>query len=248
MLITINIFIVSFPSLILSYEQKYLQMAKRVAIIGAGTSGLLAIKCCLEEGLEPVCFEKTKDIGGLWCFREGNEDDAFTTTTVFRSTCTNTSKEIMAFSDFPMPKEFPNYLHNSDLNRYYNLYADKFDLRRHVVFSTIVKHVTPAADYEATGRWTVELENKDGRQWNEVFDAILICNGHHDKPYRPHFPGLEDFEGNVIHTKDYKRPTAFEDKRVLVIGMGNSACDASVEIARMASKVHVHNYNSYLHL
>ena len=132
------------------------------------------------------------------------------------------------------------------MNRYYNLYADRFDLKRHIVFGTIVKHVTPAADYTATGRWTVELEKKDGRKWNEVFDAVLICNGHHGKPHRPDFPGLENFEGDVIHTKDYKRSNAYADKRVLVIGLGKSACDASVEIARMASKVYNRDFLQFL--
>lgn len=43
-------------------------MAKRVAIVGAGVSGLASIKCCLEEGLEPTCFERSDDLGGLWRF------------------------------------------------------------------------------------------------------------------------------------------------------------------------------------
>jgi len=44
-------------------------MAKKVAVIGAGVSGLASLKCCVDEGLEPTCFERTEDIGGLWRFK-----------------------------------------------------------------------------------------------------------------------------------------------------------------------------------
>lgn len=44
-------------------------MAKKVAVIGAGVSGLISLKCCVDEGLDPTCFERTEDIGGLWRFK-----------------------------------------------------------------------------------------------------------------------------------------------------------------------------------
>ena len=47
-------------------------MSRRVAVIGGGASGLTAIKCCLDEGLEPVCYESSDDIGGLWRFKVGH--------------------------------------------------------------------------------------------------------------------------------------------------------------------------------
>jgi dimethylaniline monooxygenase (N-oxide forming) len=87
---------------------------KRVAVIGAGASGLSSIKACLDEDLEPVCFERTGDIGGLWYYtpevREG-------VSCVMKSTVINTSKEIMSYSDFPIPQEFPNFMHNTKVSR-----------------------------------------------------------------------------------------------------------------------------------
>ena len=78
---------------------------KKIAIIGAGCSGLAAIKCCLDEGLEPVCFEMDSDIGGLW-----NYTDNVTVGkgSAYKSLTINTSKEMMAFSDFPPPERFPD--------------------------------------------------------------------------------------------------------------------------------------------
>ncbi|MBN3314854.1 FMO5 monooxygenase, partial [Atractosteus spatula] len=106
-------------------------MACRVAVIGAGCSGLACIKCCLDEGLEPVCFESSDDIGGLWRFKEKPEAGQ---ANIYRSVTVNTSKEIMSYSDFPVPAQFPNYMHNSRLLEYFHLYAEHFQLRPHIRF------------------------------------------------------------------------------------------------------------------
>lgn len=97
-------------------------MSKRVAVVGAGCSGLAAIKCCLEEGLLPTCFESSPDIGGLWNFTEAGLDRRGS---VMYSTIINTSKEMMAFSDLPPPREFPNFMPHSTVLQYFRLYADK---------------------------------------------------------------------------------------------------------------------------
>ena len=219
---------------------------KRVAIIGAGASGLTAIKCCLDEGLEPVCFEKTGQLGGLWCYRE-SEEERDGLGCVFKSTVINTSKEMMCFSDFPIPKEFPNYMHNTYVNRYFHMYTDAFGLREHIHLRTSVKMVTPTDDFDVTGRWSVDIEDRDANKaWTEIFDAVLVCNGHHTYPHVPHFEGLKGFRGEVVHTHDYKRPVGYEDKKVLVVGIGNSACDAAVELSRTASQVN-NVVKSFLH-
>jgi dimethylaniline monooxygenase (N-oxide forming) len=84
----------------------------KVAVIGAGASGLTAIKACLEEGLEPVCFERRDNSGGMWYYSPVAVDGL---ASVMRSTIINTSKEAMAFSDFPPPAENANFMHNSKL-------------------------------------------------------------------------------------------------------------------------------------
>ncbi|XP_010219729.1 PREDICTED: dimethylaniline monooxygenase [N-oxide-forming] 5-like, partial [Tinamus guttatus] len=106
-------------------------MAKKVAIIGAGSSGLCAIKACLQEGLEPVCFERTGDIGGLWRYEEHPEEGR---ASIYKSVIINTSKEMMCFSDFPIPDDFPNYMHNSKIMEYFRMYAQHFHLLPHIRF------------------------------------------------------------------------------------------------------------------
>src|ERR1051326_6589908 len=85
---------------------------QRVAVIGAGVSGLAAAKCLLDEGLEPVVFEQRSEIGGLWNYHEELPDGGGV---MYRSLRTNTSKQTLAFSDFPLPENLPDYLHHTDV-------------------------------------------------------------------------------------------------------------------------------------
>ncbi|XP_062437222.1 flavin-containing monooxygenase 5-like [Rhea pennata] len=210
-------------------------MAKRVAIIGAGSSGLCAIKACLQEGLEPVCFERSRDIGGLWRFEEQPEEGR---ASIYKSVIINTSKEMMCFSDFPIPDDFPNYMHNSKIMEYFRMYAQHFDLLRHIRFKTTVCHVAKRPDFAVTGQWDVVTES-GGEQESAIFDAVLVCSGHHTDAHLPlhTFPGIEKFRGCYLHSRDYKNPQAFTDKRVIVIGIGNSGSDLAVEISQTAKQV-----------
>ncbi|KAI7799413.1 flavin-containing monooxygenase 5-like [Triplophysa rosa] len=213
-------------------------MAKRVAVIGGGTSGLACIKCCLDEGLEPICFESSDDIGGLWRFKE-NPDPA--QASIYQSLIINTSKEMMCYSDFPIPAHFPNYMHHSFIMDYFRVYAEHFQLMRHIRFQTKVLHVTPRPDFPHSGQWDVEIESKDGKREKEVFDAVMVCTGHHCHPHLPlqDFPGIDTFKGKFFHSREYKTPEEWRGKRVVVIGIGNSGGDIAVELGRMAKQVYL---------
>lgn len=210
-------------------------MVARVAVIGAGSSGLVCIKVCVDEGLQPVCFESSDDIGGLWRFKETPEPER---ASIYRSLVVNTSKEMMCFSDFPMPAEYPNYMHNSQLLQYYRLYAEHFDLLRHVHFKTTVRSVTQRADFSESGQWDVVTVNREGEEERHVFDAVLVCSGHYTHPVSPltDFPGYKTFPGRFLHSWEYKDADACRGKRVVVVGIGNSAGDIAVEISRSAEK------------
>jgi len=201
-----------------------------VAVIGAGCAGLLGIKCCLDEGLTPVCYERTDAIGGLWRYTEDVKDGQ---ACVMKSTVINTSKEMTAFSDFPMPAEFPNFMHNKYVLRYFHMYCEKFDLMKHIHFNTEIVRISKHENFSETGQWNVKVrDRKSGKEISEIFDAVLVCTGHHAEKKVPKFEGQEEFQGKVIHSHDYKKPTGFEDKRAVVVGIGNSGVDVAVEISR----------------
>ncbi|XP_062858214.1 si:dkey-239i20.4 isoform X1 [Trichomycterus rosablanca] len=210
-------------------------MAQRVAIIGGGSSGLSCIKCCLVEGLEPVCFESSDDIGGLWKFKETLEAEQ---SSMYRSLVVNTSKEMMCYSDFPMPEHYPNYMHHSKLLQYLRLYAEHFDLLKYIRFQTKVLSVTQRHDFSCSGQWDVVTKNRDGHEETLVFDAVLVCSGHFTHPFTPlsAFPGIDTFSGKCYHSWEYKDPHPFVGKKVVVIGIGNSGGDIAVEISRVAEK------------
>ncbi|XP_077076118.1 flavin-containing monooxygenase 5-like [Siphateles boraxobius] len=109
------------------------------------------------------------------------------------------------------------------------------------VSSTKVLHVTPRPDFPHSGQWDVETESKDGGREKQVFDAVMVCTGHHCHPHLPlkDFPGIDTFKGKFFHSRDYKNPEEWRGKRVVVIGIGNSGGDIAVELSRMAKQVYL---------
>ncbi|KAG8556238.1 hypothetical protein GDO81_017979 [Engystomops pustulosus] len=208
---------------------------KTVAVIGAGASGLTAIKCCLDEGLEPTCFEKSDDIGGLWRYKDQSEDER---ASIYKSVIINTSKEMMCFSDYPIPEHFPNYMHNSKIMEYFRMYAKNFNLLSHVRFKTTVSSIKRSPNFATTGQWIITTE-KEGNQEIALFDAVMICTGHHTFPNLPlySFPGIQKFKGKYMHSREYKVPDNFKDKRIIVVGIGNSGGDIAVELSRTAQQI-----------
>ncbi|NWR64954.1 FMO1 monooxygenase, partial [Bucorvus abyssinicus] len=209
--------------------------AMRVAVVGAGVTGLTATKCCLDEGLEPTCFEQSQDIGGVWRYTEHIEAGR---PSLYSSVISNTSKEMSAFSDFPYPEDFPVFLPNAKLLDYLRRYAEHFGLREHIKLETTVVSVQKRPDFATTGQWDVVTE-ADGKQTSHVFDAIIVCCGNCSEASIPlHcFPGIEKFQGPYFHSRQYKHPDVFQGKRVLVVGLGNSGADIAVEASHVAAKV-----------
>ncbi|KAG5275506.1 hypothetical protein AALO_G00121090 [Alosa alosa] len=213
-------------------------MVRRVAVIGAGPSGLACIKSCLDEGLEPTCFESSDDMGGLWKFKEVSEPNR---ASIYRSLTINISKEMMCYSDFPIPADYPNYMHHSKILKYFRLYAEHFKLLQRIRFQTSVKSVRQSPDFSLSGQWELVTENRDGEEERHVFDAVMVCSGHYTYPHIPlhDFPGIESFEGKYFHSWDYKGPEDLAGKRIVVIGIGNSGGDIAVESSRVAEEVYI---------
>ncbi|KAH7637149.1 flavin-containing monooxygenase-like protein [Dermatophagoides farinae] len=213
-------------------------MTKRIAIIGAGVCGITSAKACVEQNFEPVIFEKTDYTCGLWRYQENLDEDGIAS--VMKSTVINTSKEISAFSDFPPPIELSNYMHNSKLCAYFDSYGESFGFKKYVRFRHEILSLELADDFIKTGRWKVTYKNlNNGEQTMEIFDGVLVCIGHHSKPYYATFPGQEKFKGTIMHTHSLKHAKGFEDKTVVVVGIGNSSLDASVELATVTKQLYL---------
>lgn len=213
-------------------------MVQRVAVIGAGLSGLSSVKTCLEEGLQPTCFESSYDIGGVWKYKATPEPGR---ANIYQSVVINSSKEMMAFSDFPPPAELPNNMHHSEVLGYLRLYADHFNLLPHIQFKTTVVNIRQTPDFGQTGQWEVDTEKQNGEKETHIFDAVIVCTGHFTRPHLPlkDFPGIENFTGRYFHSWEYRNADGLQGKRVVVIGIGNSGGDIAVDVSRVAENVYL---------
>jgi dimethylaniline monooxygenase (N-oxide forming) len=198
-----------------------------VCVIGAGSSGIAAVKALAGRGIAFDCFEKSDRVGGNWVFRNRNGMSS-----AYRSLHINTSRDRMAYSDFPMPADYPDFPHHTLLAAYFDAYVDHFGLREKITFETGVARAQPHA-----GGWKVTLESGEEREYR----ALLIANGHHWDPRwpEPAFPGADRFEGVQMHSHHYTGddPELLAGKRVVVLGMGNSAMDIAVEATQSAERV-----------
>jgi dimethylaniline monooxygenase (N-oxide forming) / hypotaurine monooxygenase len=160
---------------------------RRVAVIGAGVSGLAAPKCLLDEELVPVVFEQAAEIGGVWKYREALPAGGGV---MYRSLRTNTSRQTFAFSDFPLSTALPDYPERGDVLQYFYDYATHFGLRASIRLNTRVVAVDPAED----GQWRVRTRTGDTVA-TETFDAVVVSCGRENYPFLSVIPGAETFAG-----------------------------------------------------
>jgi len=199
--------------------------AQRVCIVGAGPSGIAAAKALHQRGIAFECFERHGRVGGLWAVTQGEVQASYP------SLECNTSKRRTQFSDFPMPRAFPPYPHNTQMAAYFDAYVDHFGFRDRIIFDTSVDHAGRTAD----GGWEVRLSTGETRR----YDALVVANGHHREPRWPNPPFPGEFHGRQMHAHDYAGPDGFENRAVVVLGMGNSAMDIAVELGGVARTVYL---------
>ncbi|GAC1533464.1 MAG: NAD(P)-binding domain-containing protein [Marmoricola sp.] len=195
-------------------------MAPRTAIIGAGISGLTSAKMLDDYGVPYTVFESSDRVGGNWAFGNPNGHSS-----AYVSLHIDTSKHQLSFKDFPMPDHYPDFPHHTLIKEYLDDYADAFGVRENIRFRTGVVH----AEHRPAGGWSLELENGSV----EEFDFLVVANGHHWDPRMAQFPG--EFTGDTIHSHHYIDPWTplhLMDKRILVVGLGNSAADITVELSQ----------------
>jgi hypothetical protein len=195
---------------------------KKACIIGAGPSGITAAKNLIQVGITDfILYEKSDKIGGNWVFREDKSHSS-----VFETTHIISSKPLSQYEDYPMPESYADYPSHGELYEYFNNYAKQFKVTDYIQFNRSVV----SAELDADNIWNLKLS--DGSV--ELFENLIVCNGHHWNPRLPEYSGK--FEGEFIHSHDFKNNRPFKDKKVLVIGGGNSACDIAVETCRVSAK------------
>jgi hypothetical protein len=195
----------------------------RVCVIGAGSSGIASCQVLDARGIPFDCFEKGSGVGGNW--RYDNDNDM---SSAYESLHINTSKRIMEYATFPMPREYPDFPSHGQIATYFDAYVDHFGFRDKICFNTEVTRVEPEA-----GGWSVTLDDGGTRNYR----AVMVANGHHWNPRYPEPPFPGTFDGETLHAHHYRTPDGYEGKRVVVLGFGNSAMDIAVELSRISDEV-----------
>ena len=201
----------------------------QVCIIGAGSSGITTAQVLAARGVAFDCFELGSEVGGNWRF---DNDNAMSS--AYESLHINTSRQMMEYAAHPMPESLPDYPDHRQIAAYFDEFVDHFGLREQITFRTEVTRVAPVAD----ARWEVTTRSRDGGDpETRTYRHVVVANGHHWNPRwpEPSFPGAETFPGAQLHAHYYRTPETLRGKRVLVLGIGNSACDIAVESTRVAA-------------
>ena len=195
--------------------------SQRVCIIGAGCSGFTTAKRLKDFGIAYDQFEASDNIGGNWYFKNPNGMSA-----CYQSLHIDTSKYRLAFEDYPVPDDWPDFPHHSQLFDYFNDYVDHFGLRDAIQFNTRVEDARRDDD----DIWHVTLSTGETRQYG----ALVVANGHHWDAKIPTEYG-DHFDGIQMHSHSYNSPFEPHDlrgKNILVVGVGNSAMDIASEVSQ----------------
>ncbi|MEV4511041.1 NAD(P)/FAD-dependent oxidoreductase [Dactylosporangium sp. NPDC049525] len=194
----------------------------RVGIIGAGVAGLATAKTLMQAGHDVVVLDKAPDVGGVW-----------SSTRRYPGLTTQSAKATYALSDFPMPRDYPEWPTGAQVQAWLADYAAHFGVDRHLRLNTEVTRAVQDAD-----GWTLELRDNGVEQ----VDRLVVANGVFCEPLIPAFPGLDEFTaagGRVCAGTDLHDAEDARDRDVLVVGYGKSACDVTVPVSKTAASTHV---------
>ncbi|MGB3413698.1 MAG: NAD(P)/FAD-dependent oxidoreductase, partial [Microbacteriaceae bacterium] len=230
-------------------------MNKRIAIIGAGPSGmaqLRAFKSAEESGQqipEIVCYEKQDDWGGQWNYSWRTGIDQYgepVHSSMYRNLWSNGPKEALEFAEYTFDEHFgrpiSSFPPREVLWDYINGRAEQSGVKHLVQFSTAVRWVEYNPETEL---FTVTVENlKTGLTESSEFDHVIVGSGHFSFPNVPHFEGIETYPGILSHAHDFRGAEVLADKDVLLIGSSYSAEDIGVQAYKMGARSVTFSYRT----
>src|SRR5262245_45317267 len=195
-----------------------------VAVIGAGSSGLAALRALRRQGISVEGFEKGSDVGGVWRYENDNGLSA-----AYASLRTNVSRRRMQYPSFPMPPSGVDFPGHAEMTAYLESYAQQNCLRPFIRFHTTIEFMEPDSD----NTWCLHVSDGSVRRYRAVVVAIGVF-------WCPRVPAYQgSFEGERLHSHDYRTPEPFAGHRVLVVGAGQSAAEIAVEVSGLAAHTYL---------
>ena len=199
----------------------------RVGIIGAGVAGLATAKVLAQAGHEVVVYDKAPDVGGVW-----------SRTRRYPGLTTQSPKAQYSLSDFPMPRDYPQWPTGAQVQAYLAAYASHFGLDQALRLSTEVTAAAP----DPGGGWAVTAAGARGPGTTEHVDRLVVANGIFCEPAVPRYPGEAEFTaagGRVLAGTEFHDEQQARGRHVLVVGYGKSACDVTVPVSQVAASTDV---------
>jgi cation diffusion facilitator CzcD-associated flavoprotein CzcO len=175
-------------------------------IIGAGPAGLACAVTMRGAGLNVTVFEKADNVGSVWRRH-------------YERLHLHTDRNHSGLPGMAMPKSYPLYPSREQVVAYLEAYAARFDIK------------------PAFGNEVVRLR-RDGAQWcaETASGAVsapvaIVATGMASAPYRPSWPAMDSYRGITVHSSEYRNPAPYLNKRVLVVGFGNSGGEIALDLA-----------------
>ena len=196
-------------------------------IVGAGPSGLGTARSFLEAGIPFEGVEKHTGVGGIWDMENAG-------TSMYKTANFISSKTKSAFASFPMPDAYPDYPTREQILAYVQSFSEHHHIGLFYSFGTAISDLSPDGD-----DWLATFE--DGR--TAKYKGVVLANGFQWDPNLPSYSG--EFSGESYHSKFYEDPDQFRDKRVLIVGGGNSAVDIACDAAFMAKEASISMRRGY---
>ncbi|XP_070507386.1 senecionine N-oxygenase-like [Chironomus tepperi] len=204
----------------------------KLAVIGAGASGLCALKNAVDYGCEVVAFEQSKLVGGLWNYTDLTDKDEYgldVHSSMYENLVTNLPIEIMCYPNEPFPKQPESFVSSAEVLNYYIRYAEKFNLLSRIKFEHHVFRVRPLLN----DKWEIIVKNlRNDNFETHIFDSVLVCSGHFHTPYIPNQKGQKLFKGKQMHSHTYRSSKIFNNEMTLIVGGNNSAVDLVIESSK----------------
>jgi len=234
--------------------------ALEVAVIGAGAAGLAAARVLSRNGINPVVFEQSSSLGGVWDYRD--DESTKKQKPMYQNLRTNLPKELMAYREKKWTGVDHSYVTHQEVLEYLNEYKTDFELDRFIRYNSKVIQLTVLTNTDSKLRMRDEILPKLRVEWQEsssspicsnnddngtttttksqVFDAVCVANGHYAKPSIP--PSINVPSSNKVqtmHSMEYNDPNDFRDQTVVCIGGRASGSDLARELSQTAKRVYV---------
>ncbi len=187
-----------------------------VLIIGAGPAGLAIAGRLRKLHIPFEIIEKTEHVAPAW-----HEH--------YDRLHLHTVKEWSHLPHLPFPVDYPRYVSRQQLVKYYENYIHEFNIQPH--FGEEVISIKKSND-----KWRVKTLS--GKKWEAAH--VVIATGVNRSVNRPLFEGEEIFQSRIMHSRLYKNAEAFENQKVLVVGMGNTGAEIALDL----SEHHIETYLS----